>query len=77
VIANTVWVGSGAIFGTTVLTENGTLEQHPLLRIGLAVLATAWFLLVQREVMRRLEETGALKSDGETSEAEEVRASRG
>jgi len=69
VIANTVWVGGGAIFGTTVLTEDGTLEQHPLLRIGLALLAMAWFLLVQREVMRRLEETGAFaKADGKANE---------
>lgn len=71
IIANTIWVGGGAIFGTTVLTEDGTLEQHPLLRIGLAVLAMAWFLLVQREVMRRLEETGAFaKSEDGQKEAE-------
>ncbi len=73
VIANTVWVGGGAILGTAVLTEDGTLEQHPLLRIGLAVLAMAWFLLVRREVMRRLEETGAFAradSDSPPGDAE-------
>ena len=59
IIANTIWVGGGAMFGTTVLNEDGTLQQHPLLRIGLVVLAMVWFLLIQREVMRRLEESGA------------------
>jgi membrane protein DedA with SNARE-associated domain len=73
IIANTVWVGGGAVFGTTVLTEDGTLEQHPLLRIGLAVLAVAWFLLVQREVMRRLEETGAFaKSDASSKDVDDA-----
>ena len=70
IIANTIWVGGGAIFGTAVLNEDGTLQQHPLLRIGLVVLAMAWFLLIQREVMRRLEETGAFaKRDGGADEA--------
>lgn len=55
-VANGVWVGSGAVLGAAVLTEDGTLEQHPALRIGLAVLAMAWFLIMQREVGRRMRE---------------------
>lgn len=55
-IANTAWVGAGVVFGTAVLTDEGKLEEHPLLRIGLAVLAAAWFLVVQRAFQRRMEE---------------------
>ena len=48
IIANTVWVGAGAILGRTLLTDRGTLNEHPALRIGLAVLAVVWLLVVQR-----------------------------
>lgn len=51
-IANGVWVGGGYLLGTAVLTEDGKLEQHPAIRIGLAALAVTWFL-VMRTVMRR------------------------
>lgn len=51
-IANSVWVGSGFMLGTAVLDEDGKLEEHPALRIGLAVAGMAWFL-VMREVMQR------------------------
>lgn len=59
VLSNAVWVGTGAVLGQAVLTERGTLEQHPALRIGIIVVATAWFLLVHRSVRRRLRELQA------------------
>lgn len=54
VIANSVWVGGGFIFGTAVLDEDGKLEQHPALRIGLALAATAWFLIMRETMERRI-----------------------
>jgi len=68
-IANAVWVGSGAILGTAVLTEDGTLEQHPALRIGLAVAAMAWFLVMQRVVTKRLEEINARAQEDTSRDA--------
>ncbi len=59
VFSNAVWVGTGAFFGQAVLTERGTLEPHPALRIGIVVAATVWFLLVQQSVGRRLRELRA------------------
>jgi membrane protein DedA with SNARE-associated domain len=53
-IANAIWVGSGAILGTAVLTDDGRLEQHPALRIGLALGGVLWFLLLRRVVQGRL-----------------------
>lgn len=52
VIADTVWVGAGAIFGRALVTEDGTLSQHPALRVTLYVAAVGWVLLAQREVLR-------------------------
>ena len=49
VIANSAWVGAGWLLGRVVLTEDGTLEEHPLLRIGLGLGAAIWFVLAQRE----------------------------
>jgi len=54
-ISAVVWVGAGAIFGRTILTDDGTLQQHPVLRVGLIVLAALWLLLVQRELLRSIE----------------------
>lgn len=68
VIANVVWVGSGAALGQAVLTEDGTLEQHPALRIGLAVGATVWLLLVTRAFGRRRAELRA-SADAEARQA--------
>jgi hypothetical protein len=53
-IANGNWVGSGFVLGTAVLTPEGKLEEHPALRIGLAVLATAWFLVMRVTMQRRI-----------------------
>ena len=52
VISNTAWVSAGWLLGRAVLTEDGTLEQHPALRIGLAVTAIAWYFFAQRELVR-------------------------
>lgn len=54
VIANAVWVGSGFLLGTAVLTPEGKLEEHPALRIGLALLAMAWFLVMRHTMQRRI-----------------------
>lgn len=51
IIANSAWVGAGVIFGRALLTDDGTLRQHPALRIGLAIGAVAWLLLVQRQLL--------------------------
>jgi membrane protein DedA with SNARE-associated domain len=64
---NTAWVGSGWLLGRFVLTEDGTLEQHPALRIGIAVTAVAWYFLVQRELLRSYRRAGA--GDAEAAEA--------
>lgn len=56
VISNTLWVGAGAVFGTAVLTEDGRLEEHPALRIGLGVVAFIWFYAVQGAVAKRMKD---------------------
>ena len=61
-ISNAVWVGSGALFGTAVLNEDGTLNQHPALRIGLVVMAMAWFFAMQTLARRRMRELGAVEA---------------
>jgi len=55
-ISNTVWVGSGFILGTAVLTEEGKLEEHPAIRLGLAAVATAWFMVMHHLMERRMRE---------------------
>ncbi len=55
-LANLVWVGGGAVFGSAVLTDDGRLKEHPALRLGLVVAAALWFLLLQRQLMRRWRE---------------------
>ena len=67
IIANTAWVGAGWLLGRAILTEDGTLEQHPALRIGLALTAVAWYFFVQRELLRSYR--GARARDAEPSEA--------
>ena len=61
-ISNAVWVGAGALFGTAVLREDGTLNQHPALRVGLVVLAVAWFYAMQILARRRMRELEAVES---------------
>lgn len=59
VVSNLAWVGAGALLGQAVLTERGTLEPHPALRIGLVVLAVVYALFVQRTVLRKRRELAA------------------
>lgn len=56
VIANLVWVGGGAIFGTTLLTPDGLLKENLILRIALIVLAVIWFLLLQKIMVDKWQE---------------------
>ncbi|MEE8422494.1 MAG: VTT domain-containing protein [Dehalococcoidia bacterium] len=58
-IANVAWVGSGALLGRAILTDDGTLEQHPALRIGLLAAGVAYFLFFQRAMLRRRRELRA------------------
>lgn len=71
VISNTGWVGAGWLLGQAVLTEDGTLEQHPALRLGLAAVAVALYLLIRREFSRtyRQGSTEADPAAGTTPEA--------
>ena len=73
-IANMVWIGSGAALGRAVLTERGTLEPHPALRIGLAALAVAWVVLVQGAIIRRRRREQAQAAAGEGGVPEEAPA---
>jgi undecaprenyl-diphosphatase len=73
IIANTAWVGAGWLLGQAVLTEDGTLEQHPALRIGLAATAVAWYVLVQRELLRSYRRA---RADGDGSPGEAAEAGR-
>lgn len=54
VVSNSVWIGTGYVLGSAVLTDEGKLIQHPALRIGLAAVAMAWFLVVQHTFERRM-----------------------
>lgn len=63
VIANSVWVGAGVIFGRTLLTEDGTLQQHPALRITLYLAAVVWVLFLQREVLKAVGRERAKRID--------------
>jgi membrane protein DedA with SNARE-associated domain len=56
VIANVIWVGTGALFGSAILTDDGRLKEHPALRIGLVVVAILWFFLLQGIITRRWSE---------------------
>ncbi|RLT40798.1 MAG: hypothetical protein DWI58_10105 [Chloroflexi bacterium] len=59
VLANLVWVGGGFILGFTVLTDEGKLEESPVIRIGLIAIALAWFLLMQGIFQKRMREMEA------------------
>jgi membrane protein DedA with SNARE-associated domain len=73
-VANGVWIGAGAILGTAVLTPEGRLEQHPLLRVGLFVLGVAWFLLLQRTVHSRMRAITARQAQVGEVELEQTEA---
>ncbi len=52
IIANVLWVGAGAIFGRALLRPDGTLQEHPALRIGLLLAFAVYFTLIGREVLK-------------------------
>ena len=52
------------LLGTAVLDEDGTLKQHPALRIGLFVLAMTWFAVMQHLATKRLEQLEARDREG-------------
>lgn len=65
-LANAVWMGAGAILGRAVLNEDGTLNEHPALRLGLVAAVALWVVVIQREIKKQragrqaeLEEQGA------------------
>lgn len=49
IVANVVYMGAGVVFGRALLTEDGTLREHPALRVGFIIAAVVWMLLVRRE----------------------------
>ncbi|MFA7248639.1 MAG: DedA family protein [Dehalococcoidia bacterium] len=56
VFFNIAWIGAGFVFGTAVLNDDGSLKESPFIRIGLAVIATAWFLVMRGLFERRMRE---------------------
>jgi membrane protein DedA with SNARE-associated domain len=52
VLANVVYMGAGVIFGRALLTPQGTLQEHPALRLGFILAAVVWAFLVYREFQR-------------------------
>jgi membrane protein DedA with SNARE-associated domain len=62
-IANAAWMGAGVVLGRAVMNDDGTLNEHPALRIGFAVVAALFFLVLRSEW---------LKSQRKQKEAEEA-----
>jgi membrane protein DedA with SNARE-associated domain len=60
VLANVAYMGAGAVLGRAVLTEDGRLNEHPALRIGLFIAAAFWVVFVRREMERVRREQAAL-----------------
>jgi membrane protein DedA with SNARE-associated domain len=52
-LANTVWMGAGAVLGRAVLNEDGTLNEHPALRLGLVAAVLLWVVVIQRELKKQ------------------------
>ena len=73
VISNTGWVGAGWLLGQAVLTEEGTLEHHPALRLGLAAVAVALYVLFRREYSRAY---GRVRAEAEAEAAEPTETAR-
>jgi membrane protein DedA with SNARE-associated domain len=67
-ISNGVWVGVGGIFGAAVLTEDGTLEDYPPLRAGLAAAAVLWLLIARRAVRAAQRRIARQASDSNAAE---------
>lgn len=58
-ISNSVWVGAGFVLGTAVLTDEGKLNEHPAVRLGLAAVAALWFMTMHYLLSRRMREIEA------------------
>ena len=72
VIANLIWVGAGALFGSAILTDDGRLKEHPALRVGLVVLAMVWFFVIQGAITRRWREVTETEPESEAESVEVV-----
>ncbi|MEI6665392.1 MAG: DedA family protein [Chloroflexota bacterium] len=68
IIANVVYMGAGVIFGRALLNPNGTLNEHPALRVGFIVAGVVWVVLVRREYLK----TKAAQSEEPQTVADEV-----
>lgn len=58
-LANAVYMGAGAILGRAVLNDDGTLNEHPALRLGLVVALLFWVWVVRRELEKNKQRTAA------------------
>lgn len=56
---NTIWITVGYAFGAALLQDDGTLKESPVVRIGLVVVAMAWFFVVRHLFERRLRQARA------------------
>ena len=68
-IANLIWVGSGFVLGRAVLTEKGTLDESPVVRIGLIAAGLVWFFVMRYVFARRMREIREREALAETSGA--------
>ncbi len=59
---NTVWVVAGYAFGAALLQDDGTLKESPVVRIGLIVVALAWFVVARQIFERRMREARAAEA---------------
>jgi hypothetical protein len=63
-------MGAGAILGRAMLNPDGTLNEHPLLRIGLVAAVLFWVVVVQRELNKgRARRRAAEETEREAIEA--------
>ena len=62
VVFNAVWVVGGYAFGALLLEADGRLNESPIVRIGLAVVAMGWFLVMRQLFERRMRETQAAEA---------------
>ncbi|MCY4615607.1 MAG: DedA family protein [Chloroflexi bacterium] len=77
IISNTGWVGAGWLLGQAVLTEEGTLESHPVLRLGLAAVAVALYVVFRREYSRAYGRVRAEEDAVEDAAPEPAQSERG
>ncbi|MBX7112133.1 MAG: VTT domain-containing protein [Dehalococcoidia bacterium] len=72
-LANAVWMGAGAIFGRALLNEDGTLNEHPALRLGIVAAVLLWVVVIQRELKKqRARRQADLEAQGERLRATTV-----